>query len=119
MDRLIRDLKALAVIAIVLFAIRAIQRWFERRKQSWPVATGKVATTYVITEMEKYPHETGEVCYSYDVNGKHYYGVQKIFQVDFDAYPAGSRILVHYKPSDPSVSRLDVDNMHAREEALD
>ena len=81
---------------------------------------GRIATTYVQTKMNKQREERNpEVCYSYDVNGQHYFGVANIYEVDFDAYPQGSPILVHYKPSDPSVSRLDRRDMRDHEDAAD
>jgi len=45
--------------------------------------------------------------------------VAEVFEADFDACSPGSPILVHYKPSDPSVSRVDKNDMRAREKALD
>lgn len=96
-----------------------VKRLLEWRRQSWPVVRGRVATTYGQTEMLERDRRTPEVCYSYNVNGKHYYGVHEVFEMDFYAYPPGSSILVHYKPSDPSVSRLDVRAMRDRERELD
>jgi hypothetical protein len=101
-----------------LFVWGLFKRWLESRKQQWPVVQGRIATTYVQTEMNKREERNPEVCYSYDVNGQHYFGVANVYEVNFDAYPPGSPILVHYKPSDPSVSRLDHRDMRDREDAV-
>ncbi len=58
-----------------------------------------------------------EVCYSCSVNGEYYSGSHEILRVNFDRYPKGSPILVHYKASDPSVSFLDLGDMRAHEDA--
>ena len=109
----------LLLFAVAWYLWALARRLLERRRQSWPVVRGRIATTYVQAEMDDRERRTPEVCYSYSVNGKHYYGVLEVFEGDFDAYPPGSPILVHYKPSDPSVSRLDVRQMRDREHALD
>jgi hypothetical protein len=116
------DLPNWAIALLILagfIAWQIVQRWLERRKQAWPVVEGTVTEHYVLGEGNPEMERTPDLCYSYDVNGQHYFGAQEIYEVDFDAYPRGSQIMVHYNPSDPSVSRLDLQNMRAREDALD
>ena len=109
----------LVLLAVAWYFWALLKRLLEWRRQTWPAVEGRVAANYVLTEMEKYTLRTPELCYSYEVNGKCYYGAQEIFEIDFDTYPPGTPILVHYKPSDPSVSRLDKEDMREREDAAD
>src|SRR5262245_48189984 len=111
----------LALLTLAAYAAwEGIKRWLESRKQAWPVVEGRIATTFVQSEMlDNFQHRTPEISYSYEVNGQRYSGVAEVFESDFDAYPAGSPILVHYKASNPSISRLDKSDMHEREKALD
>ena len=108
------------LLAVAWYCWAVAKRLLEwLRQQSWPVVQGKVATPYVQMEMNRGEERKAEICYSYDVDGHHYFGVADAYEADFGAYPPGSPILVHYKPSDPSVSRLDRRDMREREHALD
>lgn len=109
----------LVLLAVAWYFWALVKRLLEWRRQSWPVVQGRVAATSVLTEMKKYTRRTPELCYSYEVNGEHYYGVHEIWEGDFDVYRPGSPILVHYKPSDPSVSRPDKKDLWNREHAAD
>ena len=80
---------------------------------------GVVEWTQVRFSDDRHERRIPEVCYSYSVNGEYYSGAHEIFECDFDKYPKGSQILVHYKQSDPSVSFLDLQDMRAHEEADD
>jgi hypothetical protein len=110
---------------VVLFAVAAFaaysafKAWRERSAQSWPIVQGTVEWTQVRIEQTDPRHEERipEVCYSYIVNGEYYSGSHEISQVELRKYPKGSLVLVHYKPSNPSVSFLDRHNMRAHEDA--
>lgn len=92
-------------------------KWRERQAQSWPVVQGTIEWTQVRVEgIGRDERRIPEVCYSYTVNDEYYSGSHEIFEADFHHYPKGSRILVHYKGSDPSVSFLDLRDMQAHEE---
>jgi Protein of unknown function (DUF3592) len=94
----------------------AVREWRERRAQSWPTVQGTVEWTWVRVEGSgRHQRSIPEVCYSYTVNGEYYSGTHECF--DLSRFPKGLCVQVHYKPSDPSVSFLDREEMRAREEA--
>ena len=84
-----------------------------RNAQSWPLVDGTVESTIVRSEgYGESQHEIAEVNYSYKVEGEFYSGAHRVnSEADFEAFPAGSRVLVHHKPSDPSVSFLDREDL--------
>ena len=112
------DWFVLVLAAVAWYFWALAKRLLERRKQSWPVVEGRIAANYVMTEMEKDIRQMPELCYSYEVSGQRYYGVQKVFEFEFDTYPPDSPILVHYNPSNPSASRLDIKDMRERADAF-
>jgi Protein of unknown function (DUF3592) len=112
------DWQVVLLALLIGAAWRAFDVWRERRAQSWPVVQGTVEWTQVrVDDSGRYEKRIPEVCYSYIVNGEFYSGSHEIFECNFDKYPKGSRILVHYKPFDPSISFLDLQDMDAHEDA--
>jgi hypothetical protein len=113
------DIPRWAAYLLILTGVigwEAVKAWLERRKQSWPVVEGTIAGVYTLTEFEKHVHQSTSLPYSYYVNGEEYFGADKTFIRVFDAFPKGSRILVHYNPSNPADSRLDRKQVRDRED---
>jgi len=77
---------------------------------------GIVESTTVRTEgFGRRQHDVAEVNYSYKVEGEYYSGAHVVnSEVQFVAFPKQSRVIVHYKPSNPAVSFLDRDDLRSR-----
>ena len=109
-------LAALAVSAIgwVVREIRA------RQAQSWPIVDGIVEFTHVRVEGSgSEGREIAEVAYSYRVEGEYYGGYHPLASAwEFGNFPKGSRVVVHYKQSDPSTSFLDRDDLRRRKQRI-
>jgi hypothetical protein len=97
----------------------AIRKTRARLAQSWPVVNGTVE--YCLERIEgegRNQRDIAEVNYSYKVDGEFYSGAHEVASaVDFVYFPKGSTVLVHHKPSDPSTSFLDLEEVRAREAA--
>jgi len=106
---------ALAVLAFMggRWALRQVR---SSTAQSWPVVEGMVESTSVRVEgFGNNEHEIAEVNYSYQVAGEFYSGAHEVgSRIEFEWFPTGSRLVVHYKPSNPSVSFLDREDLRAR-----
>ncbi len=87
-----------------------------RIAQSWPIVDGTVEFTTIRVEQHgRSQREIHEVNYSYRVQGEYYSGAHRVGgESDFAAFPKLSRVVVHYKPSDPSVSFLDREDLRSR-----
>ena len=87
-----------------------------RAAQAWPRTDGTVESTTVRTEgFGRSERDIAEVNYSYKVEGEYYSGAHVVgSEADFDAFPKQSRVIVHYKPSNPAVSFLDRDDLRSR-----
>jgi hypothetical protein len=94
-----------------------IYKWREGNAQSWPVTQGTVEWTWTRAEGLQEDRLVPEVCYSYSVNGEFFSGTYETREKNFDLFPKGSRILIHYKPGDPSVSYIDREEVRGRTEA--
>lgn len=92
------------------------RRWMDRISEGWPFANGTVEQRYID------PTGRGElavISYSYSVEGDYYAGFSKqSFVLDgsaqrfIDRYPAGMKVLIRYRPNDPSTSVLrDADQL--------
>ncbi|HYH01430.1 MAG TPA: DUF3592 domain-containing protein [Terriglobales bacterium] len=105
---------------LVLFLVTWVMRVRrERAGQSWPTTTGIIEWTGVIDEDRQM---RAEVRYSYNVNGEYYSGLHFRFVTRERAgeriiasFPKEMRILVHYKPDDPSIAVLDTEEIKARQ----
>ena len=91
-----------------------------RAAQAWPVVDGTVEFNTVRTEgFGRSEHDIPEVNYSYRVEGEYYSGAHVVSsEVEFAAFPKQSRVVVHYKPSNPAVSFLDRDDLRSRRERM-
>jgi len=59
--------------------------------------------------------QIAEVSYSFSVDREYYSGAHKVGgESEFAYFPKGSRVLVHYKSSDPSISFLDHEDIRLR-----
>ena len=57
-----------------------------------------------------------EVSYSYNVDGEYYIGFHVVNSgKGLAAFPKGSRVVVHYKTSDPAKSFLDREDLRSRQ----
>jgi hypothetical protein len=94
------------IVAILPWAIYQIR---SRRAQSWPVVDGAVESHSLHTEyLGSHRREIAEISYSYTVNREYYSGIYRVSgEWQFVHFPRGSRVVVRYKPSDPSTSLLD------------
>ena len=94
----------------------AIYQIRSRQAQSWPVVDGTVEShLYYVEGFGQNRNEIAEVSYSFSINSEYYSGAHKVSgESEFVYFPKGSRVLVHYKPSDPSVSFLDRDEIRSR-----
>jgi len=100
---------------IALGAIRwAIHKSRESRAQSFPVTQGTVEWTWVRSEGAQDDHQVSEVCYSYSINGEFFSGTYPNAEKNFDLFPKGSRILIHYNPDNPSKSFVDREEIRMR-----
>ena len=96
------------------WAIREVRA---RSAQSWPTVDGIVEFTHVRVEggAGRESREIPEVGYSYRVEGEYYGGYHPVTsERDLSDYPKGSRVVVHYKHSDPSTSFLDREDLRSR-----
>ena len=91
-----------------------------RAAQAWPMTEGTVEFNAVRTEgFGRSEHDVAEVNYSYKVQGEYYSGAHEVSsEVEFDAFPKQSRVVVHYKPSNPAVSFLDRDDLRSRRDRM-
>ena len=91
-----------------------------RAAQSWPIVDGTAESTYVRVEGHgRTERRIAEVNYSYKVQGEFYSGAHEVrSEVDFEAFPKESRVVVHYKESDPSVSFLDREDVRQRRDRM-
>jgi len=91
-----------------------------RAAQSWPVVEGTVECTMVrLAGLGRNQSEIAEVHYSYKVEGAFYSGAREVgSELEFEAFPKLSRVVVHYKPSDPSASFLDREDVRLRRERM-
>jgi len=91
-----------------------------RGAQAWPIADGTVEFNTVRTEgFGRSEHDVAEVNYSYRVEGEYYSGAHVVSsELEFAAFPKQSRVVVHYKPSNPAVSFLDRDDLRSRRERM-
>lgn len=101
-------------------AVWLVREVRSRRAQSWPVVEGTVESTTVrVDGYGRNQHEIAEVNYSYKVEGAFYSGAHEVgSESEFEAFPKLSRVLVHYKPSNPSVSFLDREDVRLRRERM-
>jgi hypothetical protein len=85
------------------------------------MAEGIVESTTVRTEAfgRRPQHDVAEVNYSYKVEGEYYSGAHVVSsEVQFAAFPKQSRVIVHYKPSNPAVSFLDREDLRSRRDRM-
>ena len=89
-----------------------------RAAQAWPITDGTVESTTVRTEgFGDSARDIAEVNYSYRVEGEYDSGAHLVSsEVEFAAFPKQSRVIVHYKPSNPAVSFLDRNDLRSRSE---
>ncbi len=101
-------------------AVWLVREARSRAAQSWPIADGTVEFTMVREEGFGEGHRyIPEVHYSYKVEGEFYSGAHVVDgDADFDAFPKGSRVIVHYKRSNPAVSFLDREDLRSKRERL-
>ncbi len=86
--------------------------------RSWPTVEGVV----VASEISQTPDHMPQITYEYEVEGLHYRRTTNLETPMFggknqrygtalevtEKYPVGRRVLVHYQPDDPSVSRISL-----------
>jgi hypothetical protein len=91
-----------------------------RAAQAWPMTDGTVESTTVRTEgFGRSEHDIAEVNYSYSVEGEYYSGAHEVSgESEFAAFPKQSRVIVHYKPSNPAVSFLDREDVRSKLERV-
>jgi hypothetical protein len=101
------------ITGIFAWAIHQIR---SRQAQSWPVVDGTVESHLVYVEgFGQHRHQIAEVSYSYSIDRDYYSGAHKVSgEFEFAYFPKGSRVVVHYKPSDPSTSFLDHEEVRLR-----
>jgi hypothetical protein len=87
-----------------------------RTAQSWPTVPGVVESAEVRKEgAGSYQSYAPEVSYSYTVGGEYYTGFHIVnSEKRLRAFPKGSRVLVHYRNSDPTKSFLDREDLRSR-----
>lgn len=101
--------------AAVLGGMRwAFNRWREGHAQSWPVTKGTIEWTWVRQEGVRENQAVPEVCYSYSVNGEFFSGTYETGEENFELFPKGTPIMIHYNPEKPSVSFVDREDMRLR-----
>jgi len=96
--------------AWAIFQIRS------RQAQSWPVVDGTVEShSFYVEGFGQHRHQIAEVSYSYSIDREYYSGAHKVSgEFEFAYFPKGSLLVVHYKPSDPSASFLDREEVRLR-----
>lgn len=102
---------AVGIVAAVRWAI---YKWRESRAQTWPVTQGTVEWSWVRSEGLRDDQPLPEVCYSYSVNGEFFSGTYPTSENNFDLFPKGSRLLIHYNPENPSKSFVDREEIRMR-----
>lgn len=114
--KLVSDYWPYLLIPAIAGAAWLVRELRSRAAQSWPVVEGTVEMHTVRVEgYGRSEHEIAEVNYSYRVQGEFYSGAHVVGgESDFDAFPKLSRVFVHYKPSDPTVSFLDREDIRAK-----
>jgi hypothetical protein len=102
-----------ALIALLIWLVRRVR---SKLAQAWPVMDGTVESAHVLVEGFGHTQRvTPTVNYSFTVNGEYYSGAHvESGESQFVYFPRGSRVLVHYKPSDPSMSFLDREDVRSR-----
>lgn len=111
-------------IRLIALAISKTARLIRERRsrtaQSWPMVEGIVESTIVRAGgFGRNQPVIAEVHYSYKVEGAFYSGAHEVdSELEFEAFPNLSRVVVHYKPSDPSVSFLDRADVRLRLERI-
>ena len=111
-------------IRLIVLAISKTARLIRERRsraaQSWPMVEGTVESTMVREgEFGQDQGLVAEVQYSYSVGGAFYSGAHEVkSEREFESFPKLSRVVVHYKPSDPSVSFLDREDVRLRGERM-
>lgn len=107
---------AAAAVSTASLVIRAVR---SRLAQSWPTVDGTVESHWFHVEgFGDSKREIAEVNYSYRIDGEYYSGSHEVAgEFDFGYFPKGSRVLVHYKQSDPAISFLDREEVRSREAA--
>jgi hypothetical protein len=108
------------VVAGVGLAGWLVREVRSRAAQSWPVVDGTVESTGVQVEgFGRDQREIAEVNYSYRVEGEFYSGAHEVSgESEFVWFPKLSRVVVHYKTSDPSKSFLDRQDVRLRREQM-
>ena len=91
-----------------------------RAAQARPMTEGTVEFNTMRTEgFGRGEHDVAEVNYSYKVEGEYYSGAHEVSsEVEFDAFPKQSRVIVHYKRSNPTLSFLDRDDLRSRRDRM-
>ncbi|HYL93331.1 MAG TPA: DUF3592 domain-containing protein [Alphaproteobacteria bacterium] len=118
-----KEFGAIALIVIGWEFLKwAIRRFRTVRAQAWPTVSGTVE--HDRQGEPGYPSFEGSplkgIFYSYSVGGERYSGIHVLeFRTSTLDFLEGERVLVHYKPSDPSVSFLDLEEEHHRREAAE
>jgi hypothetical protein len=93
----------------------AVRRWRLRKAQSWPLTHGVVELTRMVSQEKS--EKVMQVTYSYCVNGEFYAGWHRVaYKADLAGFSRGERVLVHYKPANPSISSLNLDDVHSRKQ---
>jgi hypothetical protein len=102
-----------ALIALLIWLVRQVR---SRLAQAWPVMDGTVESARVLVDGFGHTERViPAVNYSFSVNGEYYAGVHvESGESQFVFFPKGARVLVHYKPSDPSISFLDREDVRSR-----
>jgi hypothetical protein len=98
------------ILAWLIYQMRS------RQAQSWPVVDGTVEShLFYVEGFGQHRHQIAEVSYSYGIDREYYSGAHKVSgEFEFAYFPKGSRVMVHYKPSDPSTSFLDREEVRLR-----
>ncbi len=96
---------------------RGLRSW---AAQSWATTDGRVESTAEnLVGFGEWQRYVAEVNYSYKVEGEFYSGVHEVnHRAEFAAFPKESRVVVHYKPSNPALSVLDSEDLRSRRERM-
>lgn len=124
---------AFGVIAIVIGAVPYIAQFRQGLRadasKKWPTASGTITASALERSPESKRRYRAAVQYSYRVGGKDYQssrvfwagneGRENHMASVVETYPAGTKVRVHYDPSDPAEAVLDpVQNTGSRQLAL-
>ena len=106
-----------AGIFVIIWAIRELRT---RKAQAWPMVDGHVESAEVREEgMGEDHREIPEISYSYRIDGEYYGGYHQLSRAtDLELFPKGSRVVVHFKSSDPSKSFLDREDLRRRKNRM-